>query len=79
MGRLYLLGHDLIPKDNLMDGFTFEDVIDALNCNEKEINNESVKRVVNEMLNDNLSNMKELLNNNMQEIINRVKAGRDDG
>ena len=75
MKRPYKLGCDLINKDSLLDGFTFEEIIDTLHCNEHEINEEAVRRVVNEILSENLTNMNELLDNNIQEIIKRAKAG----
>ena len=72
MERKYKLGVDLIGKDSLLDGFTFEEVIDALNCNEAVIDEAVVRRVVNEMLEENITNMYELLNNNVMEIIKRA-------
>jgi len=70
--RKYKLGVDLIDKDSLLDGFTFEEVIDVLHCNESEINEAVVRRVVNDMLRENTTNMRELLNDNVMEIIKRA-------
>ena len=72
MERKYKLGVDLIDKDSLLDGFTFEEVIDVLHCNESEINEAVVRRVVNDMLRENTTNMRELLNDNVMEIIKRA-------
>jgi len=76
MKRKHKLGIDLIDKDSLLDGFTFEEVIDALHCNEPEINEAAVHRVVNDMLKENTINMREILKNNVMEIIKRAKAGK---
>ena len=76
MKRKYKLGIDLTKKDSLLDGFSLEDVIDALNCNEAEINEVVVKRVVNEMLKENLNNLYAVLENNIPEIIAYATAGR---
>jgi hypothetical protein len=70
--RKYRLGIDLIDKDSLLDGITFEEVIDVLHCNESVINETVVRRVVNDMLRENTTNMRELLNNNVMEIIKRA-------
>jgi len=71
MERKYKLGVDLIDKDSLLDGFTFEDVIDVLRCNEPVINEAVVRRVVNDLLKENAVNMHEILNSNVMEIIKR--------
>ena len=74
----YILGKDLIPKDNLLDGFTFEEVIDSLVCNEPDISEATVMRVINNMLQENIENMNALVKNNLPEIIKRVIESRDD-
>ena len=75
MRREYKLGKDLMVKDNLLDGFTFEDVIDTLNCNEVIIDEVAVNRLVDDMLRENIINMREILNNNIPEIIKRATEG----
>ena len=72
MERKYKLGVDLIDKDSLLDGFTFEDIIDVLHCNEPVVNEAVVRRVINDMLKENTRNMREILNNNVMEIIKRA-------
>jgi len=72
MERRYKLGVDLIDKDSLLDGFTFEDIIDVLRCNEPVIDEAVVRRVVNDMLKENTINMREILKNNVMEIIKRA-------
>ena len=75
MDRTWMLGKDLHEKDSLLDGFSFEDVIIALQSNEPIINEESVRRTVIAILNVNRANMNHLLKINMAEIIRRAKAG----
>jgi len=72
MNREYKLGRDLIEKDSLLDGFTFEDVIEAVRCNEPNVNESTVRKTVLEMLLHNLQNFNELFESNMQEIIRRA-------
>ena len=79
MNKRYLLGHDLMEKDSLMDGFTFEEVINTLNCNEEVINEKTARKIVNEILTIQLTDMNKLLNDNIQEIIKRAEARRQYG
>ena len=55
--------------DNLFNGFTFEDLLTAVQCNEKEINKNTIKKVFNELLEENTRNAKALLNQNIEQIL----------
>ena len=77
MEKVWKLGIDLNECDNLLDGFTFEQVITALYCGEKIIDKKSVKRVIKEILESQLQDLNCLLENNMNEIIKRAKKGRE--
>jgi len=70
--RSWKLGVDLNNGDNLLDPITFDDVITALQCNEKVINEGTVRKVVNEILESNITNFKELLEANISEIVKRA-------
>jgi len=72
MERKYKLGIDLMQKDSLLYGFTFEDVIEAVSCNEPNIDESAVRKTVLEMLHHNFRSFNELLESNMQEIIRRA-------
>lgn len=70
------LGEDLSPHDQLLDGITFHDVIIAVHCNCKTIDEKSVRRTLNEILSQRRQDMMYLLENNMDEMILAAKQGR---
>ena len=69
MNKNWKLGDDVHEQDNLLDGFTFEQLVVALVCNEPVINAGSVVKVVNEIARQQLEDMYELVEHNMGEII----------
>lgn len=75
MESKWRLGEDLITKDNLLDGITFDDVILALHT-ERVIDTASAKRVLKETLEIRLQDMKHLFLNNIDLIIAKAKEGR---
>ena len=60
-------------NDNLLQGFSFQELIDTISCNEKIINEESATKVFNEILSMQLHDAKFLLQEHMQEIIQLAK------
>lgn len=70
------IGDDLITKDNLMDGFTFDDVILALHT-ESKIDQNSARRVLKEILEIRLQDMNFLFENNIDIIIAKAMEGRN--
>jgi len=76
MDRQWKLGVDLHEKDSLLDGITFETVIEVLGCNEPIIDETTARKVVKEMLEEGLRNMDALLDNNVQEIVKRALKSR---
>ena len=66
------LGIDLHQKDDLMSGFTFEDIIITLQCNEPIINEAAVKRIASEMLQGRLEDYEAMLNQNIAEILKQA-------
>ena len=75
MERQWRLDEDLITKDNLLDGITFDDVILALHT-ERVVNTASAERVLKEILEGRLEDMKYLFLNNIDLIIAKAKEGR---
>ena len=73
-----LLGHagGAHEKDNLLDGFTYEEVIIAVCCNEPVIDEEAVRRTVNNIVMQNMKDMKALLATNMAKIIELANENR---
>ena len=67
------LNEGVQQKDDIIRGITFEDVIIAVQSNEKVIDKNSVMKVYNEMLKTNLEEAKSELNKNMNWIIKQAK------
>lgn len=74
--RAWRLHDDLIPSDNLLDGFTFADVILALHTCPK-VNPASAAAVVKDILSQRLQDMEYLLKNNLDIIIAEAMKGRE--
>lgn len=77
MEKNWRLGDDLITKDNLLDGFTFDDVILALHHTAK-INEQTAVAVLKDILEQRLTDMKFLFETNIDIIIAKAKEGRLD-
>ena len=75
--RVWRLDADLSVHDNVLDGFTFESVIDAVRC-ERFIDKKAVLRVVKNILESQLQDMNYLIDTNMDLIITLAKKGRDE-
>lgn len=76
-GRSWLLGDDLVTEDNLLDGFSFYDVILAAHCNCKTIDRNAIRTQVQEILSQRLEDMNELLNRNIDKIAEEARKGRE--
>ena len=70
------LGDDLGTYDNLLDGFTFDDLILAVHCNCESIVPEAVEKTAKEMIESRMQDFRFLLNNNMAEIMEAAMRGR---
>ena len=77
MDKQNKLGIDLHQKDSLLAGFSFEDVIDMCNCNLEKVNPETVREEINALVEAQLRDMRSLLLSNMDEIVRRIKEGRE--
>ena len=75
--RSWKLGEDLRTDDNLLDPITFDDLILAVHCNCRHINEETVKRELSEFLKMRFDDMLELLKINIGEIVRLAKEGRE--
>jgi hypothetical protein len=60
-------------KDDLLSGITFEDLIIAVESNEKEINKSTITKVYNELLKANMKDAQFELNKNMDWIIKKIR------
>ena len=77
MERQWKLGEDMHNNDNIFDPITFEQVITALHCNERIIDEHAVRKVVRDMMASRMQDFHYLITNNMQEIIAEAKKGRE--
>lgn len=73
----FRLGEDLSLEDNLMDGFTFEDIILQVHCNCRKINEKAVRQEVKELVLLRMEDMTELLDQNIDVIIKEAMKGRE--
>lgn len=77
MDRAWKLGDDLISSDNILDGFTFDDIILAVRCNCSTIDVAAVLRTAREIMDQRMEDYYYLLNNNVKEIIEIVKSQKE--
>ena len=63
MDRAWKLGEDLIPSDNILDGFTFDDIILAVRCNCSKVDRAGVLKTAREIMEQRLEDYYYLLNN----------------
>lgn len=75
--REWKLGNDLSTSDNMLDGFTFDDVILAVHHNCREITPDQVRQQVHEILANRLEDLNYLLENNIEEIMQEARKGRE--
>lgn len=73
----FRLGEDLSLEDNLMDGFTFEDIILQVHCNCRNINEKSVRQEVKELVLLRMEDITELLDRNIDVIMKEAMKGRE--
>lgn len=59
-------------KDDLLSGFTYEDLIIAVESNEKTYDKTTVMRVFNQLLSENVANAKEELRANLPFILSKL-------
>lgn len=77
MERQWLLGEDLSSNDNLLDGITFYDLILQVHCNCRKITPQAVRKELEETLSQRIEDMRFLLENNMQQIMDEAMDGRE--
>ena len=69
------LGKDMIPSDNLFDGFSFDDVINALRM-ERDVNHLTARLVLKRILDIRMQDMYFLFDKNIDQIIELAMEGR---
>lgn len=71
------LGVDMVNSDNMLDGFTFDDVILEVHHNCRQITSDQVRKQVHEILANRLEDLDYLLENNIEEIMQEARKGRE--
>ncbi len=71
------LGVDLGQEDNLLDNITFHELILTVHCNCRTIDEKSVRRELENILEIKKTDMYELLERNIWHIIAEAKKGRE--
>lgn len=77
MDRAWKLGDDLITSDNILDGFTFDDIILAVRCNCRTVDRAAVLKTAREILEMRMEDYNYLLRNNLDEIVEIVKKQKE--
>ena len=77
MDRAWKLGDDLIPSDNILDGFTFDDIILAVRCNCRTVDRAAVLKTAREIMEQRMEDYNYLLRNNLDAIVEIVKKQKE--
>ena len=64
--------------DDLLGGFTYDDLVTAVLSNESVITEQTIKKVFNEMLQAQLTDAKAIFKANLQEVLKTCKENRED-
>lgn len=75
--RKWKLNEDMHQNDAIFDEITFNDIILAAHCNERVLDENAIKRVAREILENRLQDFEYLIQNNINEIIAEAKKGRN--
>ena len=75
--KQWKLNEDMHKSDCIFDPITFEDIILAAHCNERVLDENAIKRVAREILENRMIDFEYLLENNIDEIIAEAAKGRN--
>ena len=75
--RQWKLNEDMHKSDCIFDPITFEDIILAAHCNERVLDENAIKRVAREILENRMIDFEYLIENNIYEIIAEAAKGRN--
>ena len=75
--KQWKLNEDMHKSDCIFDPITFDDIILAAHCNEKVLDENAIRRVAKEILENRLIDFKYILENNINEIIAEAAKGRN--
>ena len=75
--RQWKLGEDLFPEDNMLDGFSFEDMIVLVKCNCEELTPANARKELEQMLASKLEDMYFLFDKNIDKILEIARSRRN--
>ena len=75
--KQWKLNEDMHKSDCIFDPITFEDIILAAHCNERVLDENAIKRVAREILENRMIDFEYILENNIYEIIAEAAKGRE--
>ena len=75
-GKLVKTDEFFHPRDNILDGITFEDLIDTVFHNEKEVNEKVVGKVFEEILKQRTIDARHEVKTNMKKIISAIEKAK---
>ena len=64
-------------EDNLLHGFSYQDLIDMVYSNEKIVDEESVTRCFNDILDSNTNEARHSLKSHMEKIVEAAKRDKN--
>ena len=79
MERNWKLNDDLLPQDNALDPITFDDIILAVHCNCRIVNEKTIRQTAKEIIEQRMTDFNFLLANNIEEIREAALVGREGG
>lgn len=74
--KQWKLGEDLFPEDNMLDGFSFEDMIVLVKCNCENLTPENARKELEQMLASRLEDMYFLFDKNIDKILEIARSRR---
>lgn len=74
--KQWKLGEDLFPEDNMLDGFSFEDMIVLVKCNCEELTPANARKELEQMLASRLEDMYFLFDKNIDKILENARSRR---
>ena len=75
--RQWKLGEDMHPNDYIFDPITLKDIILAAHCNERVLDENAIRRVAKEIIENRMIDFEYILENNINEIIAEAAKGRE--
>ena len=79
MNREWKIGKDLSFSDNVLDGFTFDELVTTVCCNCKHITQDAVRLAAKQIVDIHMQDFKYLLEKNTLDIVVEARRRRGMG